>query len=72
MLMTEYTDPDGEPSYCHNTECADARIQIWRRSPFFGRFREHRTLTSHKLAHFEWAARAGDPMVKKRHVAVEG
>jgi hypothetical protein len=71
MLMTEYVDPDGEPSYCHNTETADVRVTLWRRSPFVGRFREHRVLTSKKCAHFEWAARAGDPMVKKRHVAVE-
>jgi hypothetical protein len=70
MLMTEYVDPDGEPAYCHNTECADAQVKISRRSPFVGRFREHRVLTSEKCAHFEWAARAGDPLVKKRHVAI--
>jgi hypothetical protein len=71
MLMTEYVDPDGEPSYCHNTECADGRVTIWRRSPFVGRFREHRVLTTQKGAHFEWAARAGDPLVKKRHVSLD-
>jgi hypothetical protein len=70
MIMTEYVDPDGEPAYCHNTECADARVTVWRRSPFVGRFRQHRTLTSQKGAHFEWAARAGDPLVRKRHVQI--
>ena len=70
MVMAEYVDPDGEPAYCHNTECADARVTVWRRSPFVGRFRQHRTLTSQKGAHFEWAARAGDPLVRKRHVTL--
>jgi hypothetical protein len=70
MLMTEYVDPDGEPAYCHNTECADARVTLWRRSPFVGRFREHRRLRSDGAAHFEWGARAGDPLVRKRHTAV--
>lgn len=70
MLMAEYVDPDGDPAYCHNTECADARVTVWRRSPFVGRFRQHRTLSSSRGAHFEWAARAGDPLVRKRHVQI--
>jgi hypothetical protein len=68
MVMTEYVDPDGDPAYCHYTGCADARVTVWRRSPFVGRFRQHRTLTSSRGAHFEWAARAGDPLVRKRHL----
>jgi hypothetical protein len=70
MIMAEYVDPDGEPAYCHNTEVADGRVTVWRRSPFVGRFRQHRTLLSDKGAHFEWAARAGDPLVRKRHVQI--
>ena len=68
MIMAEYVDPDGEPAYCHNTEHADATVKVQRRSPFVGRFREWRTLTCRGGAHFEWAARAGDPLVRKRHV----
>jgi Tocopherol cyclase len=71
MLLTEYVDPDGDPAFCHNTECADARVVVHRRSPFVGRFREWRTLRSARGAHFEWGARAGDPMVKKRHILVD-
>jgi hypothetical protein len=71
MIMAEYVDPDGEPVYCHNTECADARVTIWRRSPFVGRFREVRRLVAPKTAHYEWGARAGDPLVRKRHLPVE-
>jgi hypothetical protein len=72
MIMAEYVDPDGEPAYCHNTECADATVTLWKRSPLGGRFQKVRTLTSHGGAHFEWGARAGDPLVKKRHVTVDG
>jgi hypothetical protein len=70
MLLTEYVDPDGEAAFCHNTECADARVEVWKRSPFVGRLRKHRTLIARKTAHYEWGARAGDPLVKKRHVTV--
>jgi hypothetical protein len=70
MIMAEYVDPDGEPAYCHNTEHANATVKLWRRSPFVGRWREFKTLTSTGGAHFEWAARAGDPLVRKRHVTI--
>ena len=72
MLIAEYVDPDGEPAYCHNTECADARVTVYKRSPFVGRFRALRTLSASRTAHYEWGARAGDPLVKKRHVAIDG
>ena len=71
MLLTEYTDPDGEAAFCHNTECADARVKVWKRSPFSSRFREWKVLTSDRSAHWEWGARAGDALVKKRHVTIE-
>jgi hypothetical protein len=71
MVLAEYVDPDGDPAYCHNTECADLKVNLWRRSPFVGRFREWRTLTARKSAHYEWGARAGDPLVKKRHVPID-
>jgi len=71
MMIAEYLDPDGDPAYCHNTECADLRVSLWRRSPFVGRWRPWRTLTATKTAHYEWGARAGDPLVKHRHVTLE-
>jgi len=70
MVLAEYVDPDGDPVFCHNTECADARVTIHRRSTF-GRFHEWRTLHSERGAHFEWGARAGDPLVRKWHLAVD-
>ena len=69
MVMAEYVDPDGEPAFCHNTECGDATVKLWRRSPLG--WKELRTLQADKTAHWEWGARAGDPLVKKRHVGLE-
>ena len=71
MLLTEYLDPDGDPAFCHNSECADLRLTVWRRSPLVGRFRHWRTLEARKSAHYEWGARAGDPQVKKRHLRID-
>jgi hypothetical protein len=70
MIMAEYEDPDGDAAFCHNTECADLRIEVERRSPFVGRWRAHKTLISTRGGHYEWGARAGDPLVKKRHVTI--
>ena len=70
MLMAEYIDPDGDPAYCHNTECADLSVVVWKRSAVVSRWRLDRTLTARRTAHYEWGARAGDPLVRKRHQAV--
>jgi hypothetical protein len=70
VLLTEYVDPDGDPAYCHNTECASGRVTLWRRSPFSSRFRLDRTLHADRTAHYEWGARAGDPQVRKRHLLI--
>jgi hypothetical protein len=70
MLLAEYVDPNGDPAYCHYTAIADARVVLSRRSPFVGRFRIDRTLTASGAAHFEWGARAGDPQVRHRHLAL--
>jgi hypothetical protein len=68
-IMAEYVDPDGDPVYCHYTGCADALIRVSKRGPLGWKL--HRELRANKAAHFEWAARAGDPQVKKRHIAVD-
>jgi hypothetical protein len=71
MLLCEYLDPDGDPVFCHNTCCADATVTVQKRSPFVGRWRDHRVLRSPHSAHFEWAGRAGDvAQVKKLHALV--
>ena len=71
MVLAEYLDPDGDPAFCHNTCCADARVTVKRRSPFVGRFRDDRVLVANRTAHFEWGGRAGDVVnVRKQHRAV--
>jgi hypothetical protein len=69
MVQAEYVDPDGEPAFCHNTECADATVKVWKRGVLG--WRELRTLHADRTAHYEWGARAGDPLVRKRHVTLE-
>ncbi len=71
MILAEYVDPDGDPAFCHNSCCAAAEVKVWRRSPFVGRWREHRRLATATGGHFEWGGRAGDVLrVKKSHEAV--
>ncbi|MSP62284.1 MAG: hypothetical protein EXR72_18525 [Myxococcales bacterium] len=71
MVLTEYVDPDGDPAFCHNTCCGDAAVTVWKRSPFVGRWREHRRLRATNTAHFEWGGRAGDVLnVRKNHVTL--
>ncbi len=70
MVQTEYTDPDGEPSFCHNTEVADLRLTVSRRAPLSLRWMEHARLHADKAAHFEVAAREPDPAITRRHVTV--
>ena len=71
MILTEYLDPDGDPAFCHNTCAGSAEIVVKKRSPFVGRWRDHKTLRAEQLAHFEWGARAGDIVrVRKTHQSV--
>lgn len=67
MILTEYSDPDGDPSWCANTEVADLRIVLSRRS-LLGRFREQARLSAPGTGHFEIAARVPDPAIIRRHV----
>lgn len=65
-LLAEYLDPDGDPAFNHITCSADCTVVVKKRSPFVGRWRDHRTLSSKHLAHFEWGARAGDVLRVKK------
>jgi hypothetical protein len=70
MFLTEYADPDGEPSYCANTEVADLRVTVWRRSRVWKRWQEQARLVADKTGHFEVAGRAPDAAIVRRHVTV--
>jgi hypothetical protein len=67
MLVAPYEDPDGEASYCANTEAGVGRLTIWRRRGL--RWVEEQTLSGR--AHFEVGRRSRDPAVTTDHVLVE-
>jgi hypothetical protein len=71
LVQTAYTDPDGEPSFCHNTEVADASVTIWTRRSYGAPFRKLTRLTARNTAHFEYVGRSPDGQVTKRHVSVK-
>ncbi len=68
LVRADYRDPDGEPSFCMNSEVADARLVILRRDGF--RWREVVHLTAPGLGHFEYAAREADPHVERAFASV--
>jgi hypothetical protein len=70
MVVAQYADPDGEPSWCANTEVADLRVTVWKRAGVFGRWREHARLVAAGTGHFEVGGRTRDPAVEKDHVTV--
>ncbi len=70
MVVAPYEDPDGEPSFCSNTEVADLRVTVWKRRGLFGRWREHARLVAPGTGHFEVAGRTRDPAVVKDHTTV--
>jgi hypothetical protein len=70
LVQAHYTDPDGEASFCHNTEVGDASVTVWTRRTTGARFKRLCRLTSLGGAHFEYAGRTPDGCVVKRHITV--
>jgi hypothetical protein len=68
LILAPYLDPDGTAVYCANTEIGDATVTLYRRSGL--RWREHRTLTATRRAHFETGGRTRDPAVVREHILV--
>ncbi|HSB10316.1 MAG TPA: tocopherol cyclase family protein [Blastocatellia bacterium] len=64
MLQAEYIDPDGEPLYCVNSEVANLKIRLFRRTHGV-RWRHIETIKAYASAHLEHASRAGDPGVRQ-------
>jgi hypothetical protein len=69
LLLTEYTDPDGAPIWCANTEIADLSLRVFRRR-LFGPWEAPLTLHATATAHFEVASRTPDGAVATRHTAI--
>lgn len=70
MVIAEYHDPDGEPAYCANTEVADLRLTVHRRSGWGRRWVEQARLAAPGCGHFEIGGRSPDPSIRRRYVAV--
>jgi hypothetical protein len=67
MVQAEYRDPDGRALYCANTEIADLRLTLFRRSAPLGRWREAARLVAPRGGHFEVGGRERDPAIGKAH-----
>jgi hypothetical protein len=57
MLQAEYSDPDGERLYCINSEVANLKIRLFRRTHGV-RWRHVETIKAYATAHLEHAGRA--------------
>jgi hypothetical protein len=68
LVRASYHDPDGEPSFCHNTCIGDLRLTLSRRVR--GRWRESARLVAPRRGHFEVAGRDRDQAVTREHVTV--
>ena len=68
MVQAEYADPDGERSFCANTEVADLTLTMQRRAA--GAAWDERRLVARGTAHFEVAGRRRDPAVRRVHAPV--
>lgn len=69
MVVAPYVDPDGEPSWCSNTEVADLRVTVFERRGPFG-WREHAQLLAPRCGHFEIGARQRDEQIVADHVTL--
>lgn len=69
MLQVEYSDPDGEPLYCINSEVANLRIRLFRRTRGV-RWRHVETIKAYATAHLEHACRPPDSQVRMGFQAV--
>ena len=62
MLQAEYVDPDGEGLFCINSEVANLKIRLFRRTHGV-RWRHVETIKAYATAHVEHASRAKDEWV---------
>jgi hypothetical protein len=69
FVRAEYADPDGEPSWCHNTCAADLTLRLSKR--VLGGWKLERELHAPGRGHFELAGREADPAVTRLHQTIE-
>ncbi|MCB9705008.1 MAG: hypothetical protein H6711_24240 [Myxococcales bacterium] len=69
MVVATYHDPDGDPSYCANTEVGDLWLRVERRVA--GGWETRAELFADATAHFEIGTRERDPAILRAHQAVD-
>jgi len=70
MVVATYEDPDGELSYCSNTEAGNLQVNLYERSGLRSRWRQIAALSAPGRGHFEVGGRQRDPLVEKDHVTL--
>jgi hypothetical protein len=70
MLVATYSDPDGAPAFCANTEVADLWLTVYKRPWPLARLREHARLVARRAGHFEVARRHRDPAIANNHTRI--
>jgi hypothetical protein len=68
LVLTPYQDPDGEATFCHNTEIADCHVLVSERRGLG--LKKVAELWSPRAGHFEYAMREPDPAIARRHQLV--
>jgi hypothetical protein len=63
MLQAKYSDPDGEALYCVNSEIANLKIRLFRRTHGVS-WRHVETIKAYATAHLEHAARVPDSRLR--------
>ena len=66
LVLAHYHDPDGEDSYCHNSERCSLAVRVWTRPRPGAPWDQAADLQATHLAHAEWGARAANPAVLRR------
>ncbi len=67
LVQAHYHDPDGEDSYCHNSERSTMGVRLWTRPHRAAKWRRQAALVATNLAHAEWGDRSPNPNVL-RHI----
>ncbi len=66
LVLAHYHDPDGEDSFCHNSEHSSAAVRLWTRPDPGAPWDQKADLRATNLAHAEWGDRTANSAVLRR------
>jgi hypothetical protein len=66
LVLAHYHDPDGEDSFCHNSERSSLSVRLWTRPGAGAPWEQRADLTATHLGHAEWGQRTANPVVLRR------